>query len=354
MGKFGVANPNPTAEEIAAITLPSYEQMLATLSPDARKFLEVLPEAVASRGHKKAGVRISAMTRDPLGPENVADMWAFENRGNPAAEEHIRSLQRSGGAFGTPFSSFELFAIVVTLGVGAEFVVALEAATAGTAVAPAAGGGAAGGGVPAVEALGGGAAAGGGGAAGGGAAAGGGFFSNPWVNLGINLGTGYLDQQAQKDANQANQRAADARIAQALAALSPEEIARLTQQFIPEIAAITNPQFQAQQQALQTAGARAGFTGNQADTNLQQTLQAGLRGQQINANSQLAFQQALGLGGQRASAITGVPIPPIQNVGSFGKPIQDSFNQFLKQQTTLEQQQQQQSPGAPFKFPGQR
>ena len=350
MGEFGVGEGNLTEEEQRrareALALPSLEQMIAELSPDAIKFLEGLPGAVANSG-QTVGVGVGKQVQDPFSFNNVADMWSHENRGDPRADTRLQRLaEKSDGLFG--FSNAELFAIIVTLGLGVEFRLGMEAVTAGEAAAPAgtvAGPG--GGNVPAGSAAAPTATPGAAPASttGSGLSK---FLSNPLTNLGINLGTSFLEQRAAGKANEANQRATDARIAQALAALSPEEIAKLTQQFIPEIAAVTNAPFQAQQQALQTAGARAGFTGNQADTNLQQTLQTGLRGQQINQNASLAFQQALQLGGQRASVITGIPIAQQQNPGSFGPSIQDSFNQFLKQQTTLNQQRQQQNAGVPF------
>lgn len=330
--------------------LPPTDQMLLELPPEMQARIQ---EIMKGGGDGKPGLLTAAIREESR--ELIGTFWSVTHRGDERAERFITFQNKDTKTLGLTMEQIAVIATGAGLagsgafaGGGAAAGGETAAGGAGTftgtgAAVPVGGGGALTGGGP--FGMGGGTAVGGGG----GAAS---FFSNPFTNLGINLGTGILNQQAFGQTNKANQKATEARIAQALAQLTPEAIAQLTQQFIPEIAAITNPQFQAQQQALQTAGARAGFTGNQADTNLQQTLQAGLRGQQINANAQLAFTNALNLGGQRASAVTGGPFVPIQNAGSLGQPIQNSFNQFLQQQSILNQQKQPQSSGAPFTFPG--
>lgn len=148
-----------------------------------------------------------------------------------------------------------------------------------------------------------------GGSGGGGMA---GFGNTALINAGLNLAGGYLQDRATKKANQSNIDAMKDRIKQALQQLSPEQIQELMRQFLPQIAAVNNPLQQTALQGLATSQARQGLAG----TPYGLTAEAGLRGQFANNMSTQAFQQAMGLAGQRASAVTGAPFVQTQpNLG---------------------------------------
>src|SRR3990172_4267967 len=162
------------------------------------------------------------------------------------------------------------------------------------------GGGGAGGGLPI-------------GFGGGGGGAGGAGGLSPWqwslISGGLDLIGGYLGQRAQSKSEAANRELVRERIQQALAQLSPEQIQALTRFFLPQQMQMAAPQMQTATQAFRQQAARAGTLG----TPYAQTAELGFRGQMINRNVTQAFQNAMGLAGQRAGAITGTPLP-------FGQP----------------------------------
>jgi hypothetical protein len=331
--------------------LPPNEEMLAQLPPEMlAKIGEIMQQQGGTVGLGAGGLQANAR-------ELIGMFWSLTHRGDERAERYISVQSKESRIGGLTIEQIALIAGGAAVGHAIATAPASGAAAGGTtAGGTTAGGTTAGGTFGSGAPFGAGGTLGGGGAAAGGAAAGAGttaaggggassFLSHPATNLGINVFTSFLDQRAAEKQNEANQRQREQQIAQALAQLSPEQIAQLTQEFLPEIAAITAPQAQAAQHNLNQRAAGAGLQGSP----FTQTASAGLQGQVINQNAALAFQQAMGLAGQRAGAITGTPLISSVNTGSFGPSIQNSFNQFLQQQEILRQQQ---SAGAPFKFPG--
>lgn len=204
--------------------------------------------------------------------------------------------------------------------------------------------------------------AGGGLAAGGAAGAAGGAGmaaagGTPWyntfggqaaINAGSNLIGGQLASRAQAKSDSRNIDAMKDRIKLALQQLSPEQIQILVRQFLPQIAAINNPLQQTALQGLQTSQARQGLAG----TPFASTAEAGLRGQFANNLSTQAFQQAIGMAGQRAGAVTGAPFVQTQPNMGLANAFSDTANQTLLAYA-LSRRQPQTQQAAPFILPGQ-
>lgn len=140
-----------------------------------------------------------------------------------------------------------------------------------------------------------------------------------------NLGQGYLANRAQGKSEEANRKDIQDRIRAALATLSPAHISMLSQAFLPQIMAQLNPQMQTAIQALNTSQGRRGLF--QSPIGLAQ--ESGLRGQLAQAGPQQAFQQAMGLAGQQASAITGAPFAFSQPNYNYGNAFYNAFKEGL-------------------------
>jgi hypothetical protein len=164
-----------------------------------------------------------------------------------------------------------------------------------------------------------------GGGGGGGAGAGGQNWLGWFLPLLSNLGTGYLQGKAQSKSDKANREAIQDRIRAALAALSPENISALAKAFLPQIMATLNPQAQTAIQGLATSQARRGLY----QSPIGAASEAGLRGQLAQAGPQQAFAQAMGLAGQQAGALTGLPIPQVQPNYGAANAFGGAFNSAL-------------------------
>lgn len=152
---------------------------------------------------------------------------------------------------------------------------------------------------------------------------GGNFWQQTAVNTGLNLLSGFLSNRAQGKADKANQKAIQDRIRQALALLSPEHINALMQQFLPQMAAMSNA---AGQTTIQQVRAQAARTG-QLESPRALSYEAGTRARLAGDVQNLAFTGAMNLAGQQSSAVTGAPYFPQQPRYGIAQSIQDSVNQ---------------------------
>lgn len=160
---------------------------------------------------------------------------------------------------------------------------------------------------------------------GGGAGVGQGNWLSWFLPLISNLGQGYLGGKAQSKSEQANRDSIQDRIRQALAALSPQNINMLAQAFLPQIMAQLNPQAQTAIQGLSTSQGRRGLY----QSPIGSAQEAGLRGQLAQAGPAQAFQQAMGLAGQQASAISGAPFAMSQPNYNYANAFGNAFNSAL-------------------------
>jgi hypothetical protein len=112
-----------------------------------------------------------------------------------------------------------------------------------------------------------------------------------------------MGQKAQKKSEQTNYNRQKAFIMQALAQLSPENIAQLQRMFLPQIMANQAASGQTAMHALQRIQANKGI----AQSPISASQQLGLAANQGNFAQQQAFQQAFGLAQQRAGAWSGQP-----------------------------------------------
>lgn len=167
------------------------------------------------------------------------------------------------------------------------------------------------------------------------------FWGQALINAGLNFVGGKLQDRATGKANRANQKAVQDRIRQALQELSPQQIQMLVRQFLPQIASVNNPLQQTALQGLATSQARQGLAG----TPFASTAEAGLRGQMANATSTQAFERAMQLAGQRASAVTGAPFVTQQPNTGFADAFSNTANQIMLARALSQKQPQQ---GAPF------
>jgi hypothetical protein len=187
------------------------------------------------------------------------------------------------------------------------------------------------------------------GAAGGGAgvAGGGGFLSSfggqTLLNTGANLLSGYMQNRAQSKAQKASQKQIEARIRQALAALSPEHIMALAQQFLPQMAANMSGAGQTAIQAVREQAARTG----QLENPRALSFEAGTRAKLAGDVQQRAFEAAFNTAGNQASQIGGAPYTNIQPQTGIADAIMQSINQayYTKART------QQPNQNVPYRFP---
>jgi hypothetical protein len=255
--------------------------------------------------------------------ENIAAAWRdyLEQRTNMYNAGQItqaqlasdfHDAQRAVGDLGNWMGPIARLGAIAVLGITGGAI----AAGAGGGAAAGAGAGAAGGG-----------AAGGasGGAAAGGAAAGGSGWGTAAILGGTNLLGAAINSNTISKANQANRNAIEQHIRQALAQLDPAAIQQLTQTFLPQIMAQQSPMMQSQVQQLNQSNYARGL-GTSPIAGMQE---AALRAGGVNAASTQAFQQAMGLAGQRASAITGSPIYQQQPNLAYGTALSDTVNQTL-------------------------
>lgn len=175
------------------------------------------------------------------------------------------------------------------------------------------------------------------------------FLGQAGINAGINLLGGYLQDRSNKKTNQANQKAVQDRIRQALAQLDPAQIAVLVKQYLPEMAAISNQQQQTALQQLNVSQARQGLSG----TPYGLTAEAGLRGQMANQVSTAAFQRAMETAGQRASAVTGAPFVMQQPNTGLADAFSNTANQIMLARALSQRQPRQSAPFTMRSVPGQ-
>lgn len=168
------------------------------------------------------------------------------------------------------------------------------------------------------------------------------FWGQTLINAGLNFVGGKLQDRATSKANEANQQAAKERIMQALAELNPQQIAALARAFMPEVMQTAGPLMQTNLQGLAVSQARQGLAG----TPYGLTAEAGLRGYMANQASSEAFRMATALANQRASAITGIPIP--QQQAQTG--LANAFGQTANQGLLAYALSRRQPSGTPFMF----
>lgn len=149
------------------------------------------------------------------------------------------------------------------------------------------------------------------------------FLGQAGINTGLNLLGGYLQGRAQNKADKSNQKAVADRIRQALAALSPEHIMQLAQQYLPQMAANN---FQAGQTAVQAVREQAGRTG-QLEGPRALSFEAGTRARLAGDTQRQAFEHAFNTASGQSAAITGAPYTPIQPRMGFADAIINSANQ---------------------------
>jgi len=106
--------------------------------------------------------------------------------------------------------------------------------------------------------------------------------------------------QARKDARNSRSRMTQL-MKEALAAMSPEAIADLQKQFLPQIMAAGNPIFQSQIEGLRSTQGERGLL----ESGFGLAQEQGLRGQQANAAVQQSFEQAISQGRANANVIQG-------------------------------------------------
>lgn len=171
------------------------------------------------------------------------------------------------------------------------------------------------------------------------------FWGQTAINSGLNLAGGALQNRAQAGADKANRKAIEDRIRQALAALSPEHIMALAQQFMPQMAANMS---QSGQTAIQAVRAQAARTG-QLEGPRALSFEAGVRSKQANDVQSAAFERAFGLAGNQASAITGAPYQMQQPRMGYADALTNSANQAWFARAMSQQPQQQ--TGVPYRYP---
>ena len=169
------------------------------------------------------------------------------------------------------------------------------------------------------------------------------FLGQTLLNSGLNIVGGQLQNRAIQKAQEQSQKQIADRIRQALAALAPEQIMALAQQFLPQMAAQMSGAGQTAIQAVREQAARTG----QLEGPRALSFEAGTRAKLASDVQQRAFEAAFNTAGAQAGAITGAPYTPIQPQTGIGDAITNSINQayFVK---ALQQNRQQQ---APYAFP---
>ena len=173
------------------------------------------------------------------------------------------------------------------------------------------------------------------------------FLGQTALNTGFNLLGGWLNNRAIGNAQQQSQQQIADRIRQALAALSPEQIMALAQQFLPQMAAQMSGAGQTAIQAVREQAARTG----QLEGPRALSFEAGTRAKLASDVQQRAFEAAFNTAGAQASAITGAPYTPIQPQTGIADAITNSINQAYMARALS--QRPQYPTGVPYQWPGQ-
>lgn len=173
------------------------------------------------------------------------------------------------------------------------------------------------------------------------------FGGQTALNTGFNMLGGWLQNRAISSAQQQSQQQIADRIRQALAALSPEQIMALAQQFLPQMAAQMSGAGQTAIQAVREQAARTG----QLEGPRALSFEAGTRAKLASDVQQRAFEAAFNTAGAQAGAITGAPYTPIQPQTGFADAITNSINQAYMARALS--QRPQYPTGVPYQWPGQ-
>src|SRR6267142_4648616 len=174
------------------------------------------------------------------------------------------------------------------------------------------------------------------------------FWGQTGINTGLNLLGGYLQNQATGKANKQNQKSIEDRIRQALAALAPEHIMALAQQFLPQM---SSQAFGAGQTAIQAVRAQAARTG-QLEGPRALSFEAGTRAKLASDVQQKAFEGAMNTAGAQAGAISGAPFNPIQPQMGFAQGVINSANHAYGARFYQQANRQNNTPGTPYRWPG--
>lgn len=169
------------------------------------------------------------------------------------------------------------------------------------------------------------------------------FLGQTAINTGFNLLGGILQNRSLKGAEKQNRKDIENRIRQALAALSPEHIMALSQQFLPQMAANAST---AGQTAIQGVRAQAARTG-QLEGPRALSYEAGTRAKLASDVQRQAFEGAFNLAQGQANAITGAPYTPIAPKTGYADALLNSVNQAYYARART-----QPPTTAPFKYPG--
>lgn len=177
------------------------------------------------------------------------------------------------------------------------------------------------------------------------------FGGQTAINTGANLFGGLLQNRATKKAQNQSRADIQKRIQQALAALAPEHIMALAQQFLPQMAANASGAGQTAIQAVREQAARTG----QLESPRALNFEAGTRAKLASDVQQRAFEAGANTAGGEASAITGAPYTPIQPQTGFADAITNSINQayYAKARSQAPPPYYPQSPyGSPYRWFG--